>query len=262
MRTILTIVSNFKSSFKVSNRLFLRALKSEYVDLKFGVAWNFAEPISLVVIFSILRSGNFMSTDHFEIPFTLYLVTGLLPFQIFYSSIQRAITSLQEYQDIISKISLPPETFFTTTFLRNMFDACISTIVISAFYTFYLDFSLLNHLIAFLVFASIVLLGISIGFILAPLNSIYSDFLRAVNLSSRPLLFLSPIFYSESTDTLVYQVNQFNPIRHFLHYYRSSLFPQDTFSYQGLLLYLLIIFVVFFASTVFFHRAFAAINKS
>jgi ABC-type polysaccharide/polyol phosphate export permease len=247
-------------SLKIGYRLFIKSTKSEYSNMAFGYFWNFAEPITLTVIFAILRSGNIIKASVNDYPFFLYLLTGLFPFQLFFTHIQRTTNSIEANSNLLNQINLSPLSIVFTNYFHWLFDSLFVALVISLSCLIFSPNNIFYLPIAFILLQLFGLLAIGIGLIAAPINTVYKDTSKIISLTLRPLMFASPIFYLSYDSPLLNKFNQFNPIAIFLTNYRAMTLDINLFNWKIFLLFLTICGASILGGIWFFSKALPCLN--
>lgn len=83
-----------------------RDVKVRYKQTALGVAWIVLQPVVSMVIFSGLF-GVLLRAPSGDVPYPLFLYAGLLPWNYFAGSLNRASTSLVNSAHLISKVYFP-----------------------------------------------------------------------------------------------------------------------------------------------------------
>src|SRR5687768_9350454 len=63
--------------------IFRRDLLAEYAKARFGMLWDFVEPIVIAVVFMFLRSGGVIKYEHHAVPYPIFVIYGVLLWQTF-----------------------------------------------------------------------------------------------------------------------------------------------------------------------------------
>ena len=127
--------------------LSLKELRTRYRKSVLGWTWSLLNPLSQMVIFTVvflyifLRQPPVGDPSGLEI-FPLYFLAGLLPFQFFSISVSASIGSVQEGSSLIKKVAFPHEHL-------------VLAIVIAQFVTLMIEMAVLA--VAFLIFGQMVL---------------------------------------------------------------------------------------------------------
>lgn len=261
MRIFSEIYNGFVKGGYIGYRLFLKASRSERANSKWGTLWEFAEPITLAAIFLVLRQSDILHFDEGEYPFVLFLISGLMSYQLASSTIIRSLLSIPQNSSILDQVNVPAEALFVTNYLRFLMDSAIMFFVIIVVVVIFAQISLLSAVISFLILQLLGLGAVGVGMVLAPINVLYGDISQIVTLLIRPMMFISPIFYSDVDSAILEKINDFNPFAHFLLLYRGSLFngnlslPISWWVVLGGSMIILIIAILFF------HVALPALNR-
>lgn len=180
--------------------LTLRELRSRYKKSVLGWTWSLLNPISTMLIFTLVFS--FFLRVHPPVghpsglnSFALFLLCGLLPWNFLSGGMGTSVESLLTNTNLIKKVYFPREVIVFST-------------VLSLFVTFLIEMSVLtvafelvgNNVLPWLplVFALMVvesLLVVGIGLILSMLNVYFRDVKHFVNISLQALFYSMPIVY-------------------------------------------------------------------
>ncbi|MDR1007124.1 MAG: ABC transporter permease [Campylobacteraceae bacterium] len=218
--------SPFRQFLLVILALFLRELKTRFGRVRFGVFWTIAEPmvhiVILLFIFVFIR-GRMMP----QVPFELFLITGLIPFFLFRHIVTGLMASIDANKSLFAYTPVKPiDTYITRTILEVVIYIVIFVIIILGFgFWGGLDVSVSNPLGVLAIFAIIVLTGFSFGVLASILHSIFPATKMVVSIIMLPLYFLSAIMYplwiipSQYVEYLKY-----NPILHLIELFRRNYF--------------------------------------
>ncbi len=216
-------VKDLKSVFKamiagmlrgryLAYRLFLREVKADYAQSRFGLLWDFIEPIVLAAIFVVLQRGNVISTGEINMPFPVFVVFGLMLWQTFSEAITLPLGVMQRSKTLLTQIKVPPEALLLSIVFKIMFNSFFRILVMFVLGWLFDALSWVGFAKFLLLYPSVILLGMAFGVFLAPFNIVYGDVGRAVNIALRPLLYASPvIFYAPNIVPLAY-FYKINPI--------------------------------------------------
>jgi lipopolysaccharide transport system permease protein len=87
--------------------LALRDIKLRYKQTALGVAWVVLQPLLTMAIFSMFLGQLLKSDDLGDIPYPLFTLVGLLPWQLFAYSLTQSSNSLVAEQRLITKVYFP-----------------------------------------------------------------------------------------------------------------------------------------------------------
>ncbi len=196
----------------IGYRLFLNTVRTDYSKTKFGPLWDFLEPLAYALVFFVLFHFRVIEIGRLTIPYGVYVCVGVLLWQTFLDSINSPLDIFHRYKSLLSYSKAPPEAFIGALLFKIYFNASfrIGVILLIAIITGL--FSLSAFLKFLLLFSIIILIGFSVGLLLAPFNSIYGDVGRFVGMMLRPCMFLSSVVIPIPESGALSVLNVVNPV--------------------------------------------------
>lgn len=190
-------------------------LKVQYQKPVFGLLWSVFQPLVYFgIILSVMQfSGRTSSIS--DMPFSLFLISGLAIWNFTTSSILGAVNSIQSNAGIISKSFFPRFYLILTPVLKNTFDFFIMLLIVLGF-AFYFQqpfaFSNLGFVLVSMVIAITMTLGCSA--IAASLVVANRHIRHAIPVLLYAMIFVLPVFYSmqQIENPMLQTAYQFNPI--------------------------------------------------
>lgn len=206
--------------------LAIRDIKLRYRKPYLGFFWMLIIPFSTAIVYKILFS-DFMHVTSGPYPFFMHLLTALLPWSYFCSSVQTASRSILDNRNIINQISFPKYILPVSTVLANLINF-LPTILV-----------LLGFLIAFrikvgasILFLPVVILIqtcmiIGLSLLVSSLQVIYRDVEYISQVVLTALFFLTPGVYTleelvSKASPLVTKIYMLNPLVGVLNLYRIT----------------------------------------
>ncbi len=229
--------------FTLLIRLAEKDLKVRYKSTLLGFVWALLVPIATMLIFQVVFSF-FLRVKIPNVPYSVYLLSGLFPWFFFSNSISAATTSLVDNSNLLKKVyftrTLIPDSIVAANlinFLLSMLVLLIYMIIIKMSINISIIF--LPVVILFLVFT---ISGISL--ISAGLFVKYRDIKYIVEILLLVWFYATPIFYSvelaRKLPGLAYQLYMFNPMTCIIIMLRDILiytkFPSGVILYKTLFL--------------------------
>lgn len=206
--------------------LFIRELKTRFGESRLGYAWVILEPmmhiVMLLVIFSVFQDRMMP-----QVPFSLFLVTGLIPYFLFQHIANALMGSVPANLALFSyKPVRPIAVYATRTMLEVLIYGTIFGIILIGFWWFDLaPIQIGFPLELFGVTALIILFSVVIGIVLSIVIHKFPSLKMAVKIMFTLLYFLSGIMYPLwiiPSQYLVYL--QYNPLLHLIELFRESFF--------------------------------------
>lgn len=237
--------------YELTKRDFL----SKYISNVLGMSWAIIEPLAMMVIlyivFTYLRAGSAVS----EVPFAIFLLTGLIMYDFFNKTINSASKSIKDYSFLIRKVKfriavLPMVKISSEVLIHLIILAIVMVILLfSKIPISWSWFQVLYYLVA----AIVMLIGIS--WFTASLSLFMPDIRYIITIVMRVLFFFTPIFWSADKVTGMFKiVLELNPLYYLVTGYRDSLLfhipfwekPEQTLIYWGVTFLFMVIGVFTF----------------
>jgi lipopolysaccharide transport system permease protein len=174
--------------------LIWRDIKVRYKQTTLGVAWVVLQPVVGMLIYSGLF-GVLLQVPTGGIPYPLFVLTGLLPWQYFTSALTKSTNSVVDNASLVSKIYFPRLIIPMAGVLSNLVDFGISAVVLAILLLVYrvpLTWAVL-WLPFFLLLAILTALGF--GLWLSALNVRYRDIKHLIPFIVQIWMYLTPVVY-------------------------------------------------------------------
>jgi lipopolysaccharide transport system permease protein len=177
-----------------------REIEGRYKGSFLGLFWSFINPLVLLLIYTFVFGVVFKArwpnakTDNLG-EFAITLFCGLICFNIFSDSINRAPGMIINFPNYVKKVVFPLEILVVSTLGSALFHALISLSILLAANL------LINGTIQWtlvllpLVVLPLVFLSLGLGWFLASLGVFIRDISYTVALAVQVLFFVTPIFY-------------------------------------------------------------------
>jgi lipopolysaccharide transport system permease protein len=160
----------------------------------------------------VLRKGNVINAGEINIPYAVFVVYGLLLWQTFIDGLMLPLNVMQRSKTLLTQVKIPPEALIGSVILKVIFNSFFRITAMLALSLFMNAFSFFGFIKFLVLFPTMIMVGISFGFFLAPFNVIYNDISNIVRISIRPLLYASPILYAIPPVSFLVYLNKINII--------------------------------------------------
>lgn len=207
--------------------LAIRDIKARYKQSVLGITWVIIQPIMTCLVFTIVF-GYFVRVDSGDIPYPVFVFSGLLLWQFFSRNLSEGTGSLVANSAFINKVYFPRMGIPLIGLLSSTIDFMLSLVV--------LFILMISFGVAFqpqIVFTPVIViatfcLSYAGALIFAPLNAIYRDVGMAIGYGVQLLMYLSPIIYPVSfLPEQFHWLFDFNPIATLLNWIRWALIGTD-----------------------------------
>lgn len=209
------------------NELVKREIKARYKQSLLGYAWVLFVPLVNLVVLTVVFSF-FLRIDTGDIPYSIFLFTGLVPWTLTASAITVATSSLIANSSLITKIYLPREVFPLASILSKTLDFFL-TFVILLFLIIFSGVGLkVTILFVPIVFIFHFLLVVGVSLILSALNVFYRDVENVISVLLMIWMYLTPVVYPISyVPENLLPVYYLNPMVGIIQAYRNLLLYGD-----------------------------------
>jgi len=172
-----------------------RDIKIKYKQTSLGFLWAILQPLMMMLIFTFFF-GQALQIPSQNLPYPVYVFSGLLIWNIFSSGLTNAANSMVNNSTIIKKIYFPRLIIPVSSILVSVFDFLMAFILFIGILLFYRQ--PVSWLAIFCWPSAIVLAMIATlgpGCWLAALNVKYRDFRYVIPFLVQVLFFLTPVIY-------------------------------------------------------------------
>jgi lipopolysaccharide transport system permease protein len=177
--------------------LALRDIKVRYKQTALGVAWAVLQPLLTMVIFTIFF-GVLARVPSDGVPYALFALVGLLPWQLFAYALTQSSQSLVAEQRLITKVYFPRLLVPLASVVSGLADFGVAFILVLGVMAWYGVAPTWNLLAipALVVFA--VATALAVGLWLAALNVEFRDVRYTVPFLTQAWMFVTPVAYPSS----------------------------------------------------------------
>jgi len=172
-----------------------RDIKIKYKQTVLGFLWAILQPLLMMIIFTFFF-GRALQIPSQNLPYPVYVFSGLLIWNMFASGLTNASNSMVNNAGIIKKIYFPRLIIPVSSILVALFDFLMAFALFVLLLTFYrqpVAWQALFIWPAAILLTVIATLGL--GTWLAALNVKYRDFRYVIPFLVQVLFFLTPIIY-------------------------------------------------------------------
>lgn len=188
--------SKINSYLDIALNLVKRDLKVKYKKSIFGIAWSLLNPLVMLLVytfaFKIVLKSNIEN-------FSLFLLSGILPWNLFSSTVMMSSSIITGNMGLINKIYFPREIFIVASTLFNLFMFLMMVVILAISMPFFHVTYSFNMIITFIL-ALILLLAFALGLGLfaAALSVKYRDVPHLLEILFMAWFWLTPILYQSS----------------------------------------------------------------
>jgi lipopolysaccharide transport system permease protein len=174
-----------------------RDIKVRYKQTAIGIAWALLQPLAMTIVFTLFFS-RLAGLETEGIPYPVFALTALLPWQLFSKAITESTNSLVTDQKLITRVYFPRIIVPIAAVLSALVDFLISTGLVLTVMTYY-GIHLRAEIIWLPFFILLMLMTASgAGFWLSALNVEYRDVMYTIPFINQFWFFVTPVVYSSA----------------------------------------------------------------
>lgn len=215
---------------RVIAALLMREISTTFGRSSLGYLWALVEPIGIIVVFTFAFSIIFKQPP-LGSSFPLFYATGYLPFGLYNASQTKIAAAISQNKMLL----FYPAVTYTDVILARIIlvgitEFTVALIVFSGLLIYSETYFVANFLYIFISFILALMIGSAVGLMNATLFEIFPSWRNIWKIITRPMFFISAIFYL--FDTLppsIQSVLWWNPLVHIVGSLRVGFFPE----YEG-----------------------------
>lgn len=172
-----------------------RDLKVRYKQTAIGVLWVLLQPLLMMLVFWLFFGRLAGFGRDLSVPYPLFVLAGLLPWQLFSRAMTDSSASVVANQRLLTKVYFPRVLVPIASTLTALVDFAVGSLLLAGVLAFFgvLPPPQVLWLPPFLLL--MVLTALGIGFWLAALNAEYRDVMYALPFVTQIWMFLTPVMY-------------------------------------------------------------------
>lgn len=171
-----------------------RDLKVRYRQTFLGVAWAVLQPLSMAIAFTLLL-GVLIRVDTGDVPYPLFVYSGLVVWSFFSGAVTHSSGSVVESSNLITKVYFPRLIVPISAVGGRLVDLAISAVILLGMALFYgVPFG--PHLLMVPVLVMLVtLLALGVGIWASAINVKYRDVGVMMPVATQLWMYASPVIY-------------------------------------------------------------------
>jgi lipopolysaccharide transport system permease protein len=189
-----------------------RDLKVRYKQTMIGVLWAIIQPFVAMIVFSVFF-GNLAKMPSDNVPYPIFVYTGLLFWQLFSDSLGDISGSLITNQAIITKVYFPRLIIPVSSVVTKFVDFAVSAVILAGLMVYYRIAPSWESIIVVPILLIITAMAAEgLGLFLAAINVKYRDVRYVLPYFMQMLIFLTPVIYPSSIAGKYSKILALNPM--------------------------------------------------
>ncbi len=223
------------NSRKLIKRLAINDFKKRYAGSYMGIVWALAQPVVTVVMYYIVFDVIFQARSQavaggIEVPYVLFLTSGLVPWFFFTEALTNGTTSLLEYNYLVKKVLfkisiLPIIKIIAAMFIHVFFIGVL--MLIACIYGYYPNVYWLQ--IIYYVGCEFILV-LSLSYATCSITVFFRDLLQIISICLQLFQWATPILWDIHIVPDKYKwIIKLNPMTYIVEGYRNAIFGDTWF---------------------------------
>ncbi|MDQ6829816.1 MAG: ABC transporter permease [Gemmatimonadota bacterium] len=174
-----------------------RNVQSRYKQAALGVTWALLQPAIQVGVFTLLF-GMLAKIPSDGVPYPLFALAGLLPWNLFQKTTSDGAQSLVTYQTVISKLYFPRIYLVLASAASALVDAAVTVVFFLAAMLWYGVHPGARMLLAIPALGGVLLFALGFAALLAGINARWRDVQHTLPFLMQVGLYVTPVIYRTS----------------------------------------------------------------
>jgi ABC-type polysaccharide/polyol phosphate export permease len=194
----------------------------QYRRAVMGVGWAIFMPVINTVVFTMIFTR--VARIETPVPYPLFAYCGLLPWNLFATSLKHSVNTLITNKALLSKVYFPREVLPFSTMLVSVVDFMVGLSILGAMMLYYgIPLTATALFLPVLIAVQLMLTG-GLALLLAPANLYYRDVKYILDVLIAVGMFATPVVYpTRQVGGTLGVVLQFNPLAPIIDGYRAVL---------------------------------------
>lgn len=203
-------------------------VRNRYAGAGLGIVWNVLQPLSMILIFTVIFTSVMPQTAQLGAPYPVYLCSALLPWSAFSECINRGTHAFIANAIYLRKLPIPEQVFVAQTALATAIGLALSFTVLVLVAVVLGHLPSWHWLLLPLPLGLLIGLGFGLGMILGTLNAFIRDVGQAVPIVLQVWFWLYPVVYhADNLPPAMRKAIPFNPVFPFMESIRALFIARE-----------------------------------
>ena len=196
-------------------RLATRDIKAQYRDSLLGFFWAFITPLFSAATWIVFNASGIVKVADTSIPYPAYVFTGTMLWQVFNEALNAPLVQLNASRNLLSKLNFPRESIILAGVIKVLYSSGIKMLIIAPVLIYFKVFPDMHLLYFPFALLALVLVGTTLGLLLAPIGMIYGDIARMLPILTQVGMYTAPVIFALPTEGVfrtVFMLNFMTPV--------------------------------------------------
>jgi lipopolysaccharide transport system permease protein len=214
---------SFRRSREILLVLVLRDLQARSRQAYLGYLWLVVQPLLMTGALSFLVQRVLGRGDQANVPYPLFLLAALVPWQFFANSLTDSAESLVKNVDLVRQVYFPREILAVYPIVARLVDVVVGCLLLAAFMVYFRVPPSGWLVLAPIILLEVMVFAAALGLLLAAANVGWRDVSRGLPLLLFLLLYAVPVLYApEAVPASLRPIFDLNPLAHLVDGFRAA----------------------------------------
>lgn len=230
-----------------------RDFKVRYKQTLLGAAWAILQPVATMAVFTLIL-GRLARIPTDGTPYSIFAFSGILPWQLFASSLTAISGSLISNSQLLTKVYFPRLIIPISAVGVGLVDFAVSTSALAALMAYHTVVPTAGILIIPFLVVFALIAALAVGLLLCALNVKYRDVRHTVPFLLQLWMFATPVVYPSSLIPTRWRLlYDLNPMAVVVEGFRWAIFGTSSVSFTSVLASVLLVLVLFVVGLAYFR---------
>lgn len=246
-----SLIKNIKLGYVI----FVRDFQIRYKRTYLGYVWFLVRPLMLFIpILTIGKAFKLGDNNESGVSYEAYSLTGILLVQFFTDQANTLFRIMRKVRQVLRQFWLPPISIIFASCFYSLLNLFFSVILVIIALPSFGERIALTSLLSLLAVPIIMMGGICISSVTAPLSLVIFDIRYTMTLITPLIMGSAPVVYVMPEEGILHIINKWNPLTYLINAPRSLIFgqlaPTDIYFIPSACFFI----ILFMVCMKFYHR--------
>lgn len=202
---------DLRHAFAPAWQLFRRNLEVRYRRAWLGYLWLLLPSVGTTLVWVYVQSRRIIAIAPTDLPYPVHVLAGMIFWHVFVDALNAPLQQLNAGRHLITRSRMPHEALILAGVLEVLLNCAVRLVILAVVLMAFRVPIGTTALLVPLGIAALLLFGLALGLLLAPLGMLYDDVGSAITLGTGFWFFLTPILY-RAPDTGLLRLNPVTPL--------------------------------------------------
>ncbi|MDX9751371.1 MAG: ABC transporter permease [Flavobacteriales bacterium] len=205
------MAADLRAARPLAWRLAVRDIRAQYRQSYLGYLWAFILPLANTVVWIMLNSSGVVRLQDTGIPYPAYVFTGTMVWQLLVEAVQSPLQEVGAARSYLTKLRFPREALILSGVLKQLFNMAIKLVILVPAVMLLGVMPDWHLLLAPVALLAVIITGLALGLLIAPVGMLYTDVARVVPLFAQFFMYVTPVVFAMPAAGTMARIFELNP---------------------------------------------------